>query len=75
MLNQNDEVLTGTDNNAGSDKLKPCPFCGDDNATIQKDELGDFYVWCYKCESRSAGVGTKQHAKSSWNKRKGCNNG
>ena len=49
------------------DKLKPCPFCGNENPTIkmckgrkfvngldQPIEQHKWYVWCPKCKSRGS---------------------
>lgn len=35
-------------------KLKPCPFCGEQEPTAEEGEGGD-YVWCWKCGAQGPG--------------------
>ncbi len=48
--------------------IKPCPFCGSKEITVQKER--SFYnAWCLKCFASIAGFETKDAAIKSWNTR------
>jgi Lar family restriction alleviation protein len=50
------------------EKLKPCPFCGNDDCVV--DTTGfSYYVTCLKCEAHGPLEGTKEEAMGAWNKR------
>lgn len=54
-------------------KLKPCPFCGEDAGEVF--DIGgfcidSFYVSCRECESRGPCKETKRKAIEAWNRRK-----
>lgn len=53
-------------------KLKPCPFCGTDNVTLDTDGRMT-YVYCYKCDTRSRRFFNDSEAKKkaieAWNTR------
>ena len=48
-------------------KLKPCPFCGEEDLGIERKGL--FYVTCYKCDCEGPATKDKQQAIDAWNKR------
>ncbi len=51
-------------------KLKPCPFCGIEDAEIYADGDWDYYiVECCNCDSVGPGGNTKEEAIKSWNTR------
>ena len=57
-----------------TDKLKPCPFCGNPNLLVDKgilenDELGNYFVCCNKCHVTGPAGYTAQEAVEAWNRR------
>lgn len=56
------------------EELKPCPFCGYENAGVQKASSGRFYVSCVNCDiTFEIGAGEKQRIRErtvdAWNRR------
>ena len=55
------------------DKLKPCPFCGCESATIidHEDGLGtcDYYVACDRCSATGSFADNLDKAIELWNRR------
>lgn len=51
--------------------LKPCPFCGADDAGMLKAwALNDiYYVQCYTCGCTTALFDTEEKAAEAWNRR------
>ena len=59
-----------------SDKLKPCPFCGDNNDYGESDVVrlvgkpGDIWVMCSNCDDLLVGsFETPGYAIAAWNRR------
>ena len=50
-------------------ELKPCPFCGRDEITIEPRHLGRFYVVCERCLTQGAGYELQPTAIEKWNAR------
>lgn len=54
-----------------TEKLKPCPFCGDDNARLEEGAFG-FQVSCHPttgCGSLTDYHDTEDEAAATWNRR------
>jgi len=51
-----------------SDELKPCPFCGEEDPTIERDGKW-YYITCRKCECTSDGDRGQSGAEKRWNTR------
>ena len=53
--------------------LKPCPFCGSEDVTLNTQEGWDglvlFYVRCGNCCASSAFCADSERATAAWNKR------
>ena len=58
-----------------SEKLKPCPFCGE-NAELEWaliDSNRKVHVWCAKCGADGPLADSMEEATAVWNKRAGRN--
>lgn len=51
------------------DELKPCPFCGHDDATLTVNEFRDHYITCDNCEADGPWHHMKEAAIAAWNTR------
>ena len=53
-----------------TDKLKPCPFCGQNSAEMRNDK-NYFTVWCRSCGAMRNELGyiSKEAVTTRWNKR------
>jgi Lar family restriction alleviation protein len=51
-------------------ELKPCPFCGNNNAdTLQICNRIHYWIQCWKCFAGGPSSETKEHAIERWTKR------
>ncbi len=50
-----------------SDKLKPCPFCGEDEALTMTNLGGKFHIECDTCEARGPREYSRKSARKAWN--------
>lgn len=52
-------------------KLKPCPFCGGNDVTIEEsiEFHGHFYVICHSCEISTFKFNDPRKAVKRWNRR------
>lgn len=50
-------------------ELKPCPFCGNNQAFIETEYYGLFVVKCGYCHIRTAVEQVKEKAIEAWNRR------
>lgn len=50
-----------------SEKLKPCPFCGGNNLSI--DGITVYWVECKDCNASISGHETEEEAIEAWNMR------
>lgn len=48
-------------------KLKPCPFCGGNNLSVEG--ITFYWVECIDCNATIAGHETKEEAIEAWNRR------
>lgn len=53
-------------------KLRPCPFCGDDSVTIVGsksafDRQKKYYAWCINCNSQNDKKESVEAAEKDWN--------
>lgn len=49
-------------------ELKPCPFCGRDDARMEQLD-GGFCVWCGNCGAETQALHREQDAAFMWNRR------
>ena len=54
-------------------KLKPCPFCGADEASVEVIDYDFYGVQCYCCKATGPTEETKAEAIDAWNRRAGRN--
>lgn len=52
-----------------SEKIKPCPFCGHEDSTIENPTAGGFFVRCTWCIAEGPIAYTEQNAINNWNTR------
>ncbi len=50
-------------------KLKPCPFCGSDCATVRLYSVGMYYAECIDCGVETLTQGSVAQARAAWNSR------
>ena len=50
-------------------KLKSCPFCGADEASVEVIDYDFYGVQCYCCKATGPTEETKAEAISAWNRR------
>ena len=48
-------------------KLKPCPFCGGEEANVSN--WGMWRAWCAKCNATASDHLTEKEAAAAWNRR------
>ena len=53
------------DDDGMSEKLKPCPFCGGNNLSI--DGITVYWVECKDCNASIGGHETEEEAIEAWN--------
>lgn len=50
-----------------SEKLKPCPFCGGNNLSVEG--ITFYWVECIDCNASISGHETEEQAIEAWNRR------
>ena len=53
-----------------TEKLKPCPFCGENEQEVDMNIDYDWYVRCQYCGACAGFSGKKDYAIADWNRRK-----
>lgn len=51
------------------EKLKPCPFCGNEAEINGRDRLHYWFAQCIECGATQYGKETKEEAIEAWNRR------
>ena len=50
-------------------ELKPCPFCGSYDISLDCNSDNDPFTWCVNCGARTVECMTETEAIEAWNKR------
>lgn len=55
-------------------KLKPCPFCGEANASVSESPYGGWFAKCGWCGAEIGSPNSEEDAAENWNRRAESNN-